>query len=351
MPLRRSAGTWFPRCRASPSRACRHAAVHAPAAAGCARHPPQRSSSAATWPKRVRSARAGNAAALAGRGHSWWVSRRSRPGWRKAARRTSVRMGAYFAVALAVGLAALGGGGAAAAAPAAAFARRAGAACRHRAARHRQPVPPGSQATAVLVALGRGGDVHPRRLPGAATRCWRRCADSAPPGMPNVFLLDIPGRRDGAAVCGAGRARNPASERPPEIAAAVAMRADRRGWRRPSSKMGLTAAAGRRFMRTRAVTWLRDEAARHRGAGRPLVGPGAYARRPQVCVQRGGRPHAASSHRAPCSNGTPGAASLARAGGMHPARPNPSAWPRASSSSSAPARWTGLPAIYYGRHG
>jgi putative ABC transport system permease protein len=136
---------------------------------------------------------------------------------------------------------------------------------------------PGNHAAAVLVALGIGvmftltAYLLERSLVG-------QIRSSAPPGMPNVFLLDIPGRQ--RQVFTDLLARQPGVESKPEIFGAVSLKlATVDGV--PVEKMHLD-GFGRRFLRTGPVTWMADKPADIE------LQSGAWwqGREPQVCVEQ-----------------------------------------------------------------
>ena len=108
---------------------------------------------------------------------------------------------------------------------------------------------PGSQAQSAVVALGVGVmfTLMVFLIQGALVRQIR---GSAPPGMPNVFLLDIPGpqRQEVADLVKA----QPGVTSAPEVAAAVAARITAVDGR-PINNLGLRDMA-RRFTRTRSIT-------------------------------------------------------------------------------------------------
>lgn len=164
--------------------------------------------------------------------------------------RHALRLGLYFTVGLAVGLAALAG-----------IARLMLAALRALLRRARLPLAlrhgfanlyrPGNHATAVLVALG-VGVMFILTVFLLERALAAQMAANAPRGMPNVFLLDIPAPDRAEVVELAGR--QPGVEQPPELMSAVAMRL--------VSVDGVTVKElglerrGRRYLRTRTVTWM-----------------------------------------------------------------------------------------------
>lgn len=164
--------------------------------------------------------------------------------------RYAMRIGVYFVVALAVGLAALAG-----------IARALLAGLRMVVRRVRLPLTlrhgianlyrPGSHATAVLVALGIGV-MFTLTVFLLERALAAQMAANAPRDMPNVFLLDIPAP-DRADVVDLA-ARQPGVVRAPEVMSAVAMRlAAVDGV--PVAELGLE-RRGRRFLRTRTATWM-----------------------------------------------------------------------------------------------
>jgi len=108
---------------------------------------------------------------------------------------------------------------------------------------------PGNQAQSAVVALGVGVmfTLMVFLIQGALVRQIR---GSAPPGMPNVFLLDIPGQQR-EAISGLVRMQ-PGVTAAPEVASAVAARIKSIDGR-PIESLGLRDMA-RRFSRTRSVT-------------------------------------------------------------------------------------------------
>jgi putative ABC transport system permease protein len=110
---------------------------------------------------------------------------------------------------------------------------------------------PGSHSTAVLVALG-VGVMFTLTVYLLQRTLISQMAANAPPGMPNVYLMDIPGpdREEVAALA----ARQAGVERPPVVTAAVAMRIESFGGK-PVDEAALR-NYGRRFLRTRSVTWM-----------------------------------------------------------------------------------------------
>ena len=167
----------------------------------------------------------------------------------------ALRMGAYFAGGLAVAILMLAGA-----------ARLLLAALRGLVRRVRLPVTlrhgvanlyrPGSHSTAVLVALG-VGVMFTLTVFLLQRSLLTQIAASAPPGMPNVFLVDIPGPdRDAVVALAAGQA---GVERAPQVATAVSMRIESVGGvaveNLPLQQFG------RRFLRTRSVTWMAQKPA------------------------------------------------------------------------------------------
>jgi putative ABC transport system permease protein len=110
---------------------------------------------------------------------------------------------------------------------------------------------PGNQAQAVLVALG-VGVMFTLTVYLLQRSLLTQIMNSAPPGMPNVFLLDIPGpRRQEVAELVRAQA---GLEKAPEVVASVPARLTAVDGV-PVEKLGLE-RWGRRFLRTRAVTWV-----------------------------------------------------------------------------------------------
>src|SRR5450759_2874581 len=162
----------------------------------------------------------------------------------------ALRTGGFFALALAVGLALLSLAGWAMLRASRWFLRRAGArlpsVVRHGMANLYRP---GNQAQAAVVALG-VGVMFTLTVFLVESALVDQIRGSAPPGMPNVFLLDIPANQ--RAAIGEFIRRQPGVKEAPEVAFAVAAR--------------ITAIDGqpienrplrdfnRRFRRTRSVT-------------------------------------------------------------------------------------------------
>ncbi|MFB3830145.1 MAG: ABC transporter permease [Bryobacteraceae bacterium] len=185
------------------------------------------------------------------------------------------RLGMFFAVALAVGVAALAGmarllllGLRAAVA-----ALRLSPTARHGIANLYRP---GNQSTAVLVSMG-VGVMFTLTVFLLQTSLLRQIVESLPPGMPNVFLLDIPAAE--RETLAAFAARQPGVERPPEVLAAVAVRLLRVDGT-PVEKIRLQGFS-RRFLRTRTVTWMAE-----RPEGTQILGGAWWDAKsgPQVCV-------------------------------------------------------------------
>jgi putative ABC transport system permease protein len=110
---------------------------------------------------------------------------------------------------------------------------------------------PGNQAQAAVVALG-VGVMFTLTVYLVQSALVRQIRGSAPPGMANVFLLDIPAA-ERQQVMDAVRAEA-GLEAPPEVMAAVAARIVAIDGA-AVEKLGLK-DWGRRFLRTRAVTWI-----------------------------------------------------------------------------------------------
>jgi putative ABC transport system permease protein len=135
---------------------------------------------------------------------------------------------------------------------------------------------PGNHAAAVLVSLGIGvmftltAYLLERSLVG-------QIRTSAPPGMPNVFLLDIPGRQRQAFTD--LLAKQPGVESKPEVFGAVSVKlATVDGIQ--VEKMHLE-GAGRRYLRTLPVTWLAEKPSDIE----LLSGTWWQGRDPQLCVE------------------------------------------------------------------
>ena len=165
----------------------------------------------------------------------------------------AARIGVVFAGGLALGVAALAGAARLLLRSLHALlaARRLPMAVRHGIANLNRP---GSQATTVLVSLGIGVMftlsvwLLQRSLVSQVT-------ESAPPGMPNVFLLDIPaGERQ---QLRAFAARQPGVTQVPNVMASVAVRLTAVDGV-PVEKLPLH-DYGRRFWRTRSVTWAAEK--------------------------------------------------------------------------------------------
>jgi len=184
------------------------------------------------------------------------------------------RVGAYFVVGLAVGVGALAGIARLllAGLRVAGRALRLPPAVRHGVANLYRP---GTQATAVLVALG-VGVMFTLTIFLLQTSLLRQIVESAPAGMPNVFLVDIPAaEREAVTALVKGQQ---GVERPPEVMAAVAVRLVKVDGV-PVGKNPLRGFS-RRFLRTRTVTWAGAQPERTEiVAGAWWQGSG-----PQVCV-------------------------------------------------------------------
>jgi len=191
--------------------------------------------------------------------------------------RDEIRAGVYFTVALAAGVGLLA---------AAAWvllrllrvlqrhASRLPAVVRHGLANLYRP---GNQAQSAVVALGVGVmfTLMVYLIQGALVRQIR---GSAPPGMPNVFLLDIPGPQRQAVTDLA--AAQPGVTAAPEVAMAVAARiTDIDGV--PIRDFGLR-DMGRRFVRTRSVTEIVEKPAETEILSGAWWSAGDV--RPQTCV-------------------------------------------------------------------
>ena len=195
------------------------------------------------------------------------------------------------------------------------FLRRAGAACpaslRHGIANLYRP---GNQAQAAVVALGVGVMFTLTVFLVQSSRWCDQIRGSAPPGMPNVFLLDIPGQqRDRARATSSSR--SPASKSAPDVAFAVAARITAIDGA-PIDQLPLR-DFDRRFLRTRSVTRAGRHAGRDRHPERRLVAPPATAIRRSASTKK--PPKSSTSSRAPSSTGTSGTTPSAHARGLHPA--------------------------------
>jgi putative ABC transport system permease protein len=191
--------------------------------------------------------------------------------------RDALRTGAYFAAALAAGIGLLAAAAWLLLALLRSFERRAlhlPAGVRHGLANlHR----PGNQAQAAVVALGVGVmfTLMVFLIQGALVRQIR---GSAPPGMPNVFLLDIPGA-ERQAISDLVKAQ-PGVAGPPDVAMAVAARITAVNGQ-PAAALGLR-DMGRRLIRTRSITEMAEK------PPETAILSGAWWNagdtRPQVCV-------------------------------------------------------------------
>jgi putative ABC transport system permease protein len=189
----------------------------------------------------------------------------------------AMRTGAYFTIALAAGVSLL--------AAAAWLLLRLLRSAQRRVAHLPAPVRhglanlyrPGNQAQSAVVALGVGVmfTLMVFLIQGALVRQIR---GSAPPGMPNVFLLDIPGPQQ-QAVADLVK-QQPGVTAAPEVASAVAARI-RTVDGRPIDALGLRDMA-RRFSRTRSVTEMSAKPPETDVVAGAWWGPGD--RQPQVCV-------------------------------------------------------------------
>jgi putative ABC transport system permease protein len=192
--------------------------------------------------------------------------------------RDAIRTGAYFALALAIGLALLTFAGWLALRGFRAFLRRAGhrlpGAVRHGIANLYRP---GNQAQAAVVALG-VGVMFTLTVFLVQQALVDQIRGSAPPGMPNVFLLDIPGAQR-QAVTDLIQSQ-PGVKAVPEVAFAVAARITAVDGQ-PVEKLGLRDFA-RRFVRTRSVTSMETMPSDTVIMGGAWWKPGDPA--PQVCA-------------------------------------------------------------------
>jgi putative ABC transport system permease protein len=190
-----------------------------------------------------------------------------------------LRIGAYFTGGLAIGLALLALAGWLALRTCRVVLRRTGSrlpgAVRHGIANLYRP---GNQAQAAVVALG-VGVMFTLTVFLVQTALVDQIRGSAPPGMPNVFLLDIPANQR-AAVSDLIR-RQPGVKEAPEVAFAVAARiAAING--EPIEKRPLR-YMDRRFLRTRSVTTIDAKPADTAVLSGAWWQPGD--RDPQVCAQ------------------------------------------------------------------
>ena len=162
----------------------------------------------------------------------------------------ALRTGGYFALALAIGLALLSLAGWAMLRGFRWFLRRAGArlpgVVRHGVANLYRP---GNQAQAAVVALG-VGVMFTLTVFLVQNALVDQIRGSAPPGMPNVFLLDIPANQ--RAALSEFIRRQPGVKEAPEVAFAVAARITAINGE-PIEKLPLR-DFNRRFLRTRTVT-------------------------------------------------------------------------------------------------
>jgi len=191
--------------------------------------------------------------------------------------RDEVRTGLYFTVALAAGVGLLAGAAWLLLRLLRALQRHASglpAVVRHGLANLYRP---GNQAQSAVVALGVGVmfTLMVFLIQGALVRQIR---GSAPPGMPNVFLLDIPGAQRQAVTDLA--AAQPGVTAAPEVAMAVAARITAIDGR-PIRDFGLR-DMGRRFVRTRSVTEMAAKPPETEILSGAWWGPGDT--RPQTCV-------------------------------------------------------------------
>jgi putative ABC transport system permease protein len=162
----------------------------------------------------------------------------------------ALRTGGYFALALAIGLALLSLAGWAMLRGFRWFLRRGGArlpgVVRHGMANLYRP---GNQAQAAVVALG-VGVMFTLTVFLVQSALVEQIRGSAPPGMPNVFLLDIPANQ--RAALGEFIRQQPGVKEAPEVAFAVAARITAIDGQ-PIEKLPLR-DFNRRFLRTRSVT-------------------------------------------------------------------------------------------------
>ena len=162
----------------------------------------------------------------------------------------ALRTGGFFALALAIGLALLSLAGWAMLRGFRWFLRRAGArlpgVVRHGMANLYRP---GNQAQAAVVALG-VGVMFTLTVFLVQSALVEQIRGSAPPGMPNVFLLDIPA--DQRAALSEFIRQQPGVKEAPDVAFAVAARITATDGQ-PIEKLPLR-DFNRRFLRTRSVT-------------------------------------------------------------------------------------------------
>jgi putative ABC transport system permease protein len=191
----------------------------------------------------------------------------------------ALRIGAYFTGGLAIGLALLALAGWLALKACRFLLRRVGSrlpgAVRHGIANLYRP---GNQAQAAVVALG-VGVMFTLTVFLVQTALVDQIRGSAPPGMPNVFLLDIPANQR-AAVSDLIR-RQPGVKEVPEVAFAVAARISAINGE-PIEKRPLR-YSDRRFFRTRSVTTIDTKPSDTMVLSGAWWQPGDRA--PQVCVQ------------------------------------------------------------------
>jgi putative ABC transport system permease protein len=171
--------------------------------------------------------------------------------------RLALRTGMYFTLALAVGLAALAASAWVLLHAIRWFLRhgagRLPGALRHGIANLYRP---GNQATAAVVALG-VGVMFTLTVFLVQSSLLAEIRGSAPPGTPNVFLMDIPGAQQ-KAVADLVR-RQPGVESVPDVTGAVAAKITAVNGV-PIDQLPLR-DWGRRFLRTRSVTALADQPA------------------------------------------------------------------------------------------
>jgi len=224
-----------------------------------------------------------------------WLSRESRPAWLAAAAillgtgvvagtltdgglRMAVRTGLYFTAGLAGGVAALAASAWLLLRGVRWFLRRAPArlpaSIRHGIANLYRP---GNQVQAAVVALG-VGVMFTLTVFLIQSSLVRQIRGSAPPGMPNVFLLDIPGGQRNA-VSALVRSQ-PGVTAAPDVTGAVSARITAVDGT-PIEQLPLR-DWGRRFQRTRSVTALETKPSEMQILSGAWWQPGD--RDPQVCV-------------------------------------------------------------------
>jgi len=253
--------------------------------------------------------------------------------------RDALRTGLFFTLALAVGIGLLAGAAWLLLRILRALQRRISvlpAVLRHGLANLYRP---GNQAQSAVVALG-VGVMFTLMVFLIQDALVRQIRGSAPPGMPNVFLLDIPGAQR-QAVSDLVKTQ-PGVTAAPEVAAAVAARIkDIDG--RPIENFGLRDMA-RRFSRTRSVTEMADKPPETEILSGAWWAPGDTE--PQTCV---------SEEAAKILHLGPGA-EIDWDIWQHPVRTRVACIERSESIRMAarfeflfnPGQLAGFPAVYYG---